>query len=193
MPRPSLKKERREQIFIAFETCVARFGIEGATLERIAEEAGLARALIRHNVGNKEDLVNGLVERFLARSKASSAAMLASLPESGQLTTLVEWLFDPTYSDPQLVLISEALIAASADDHILAKKMRKWTTDFVTSIETVILKDYPNANNEQVIAVAAGITGIYFTVESMSPLGGIKGLAESSKDAVKILINSLEA
>jgi len=193
MPRPSLKEERREQILIAFESCVARFGIEGATLERIAEEAGLARALIRHNVGNRDDLINSLVERFLSRSKASSLDMYEALPEINKLTTLVEWLFDPAYSNPQHVLVSEALIAASADDPALAKKMRKWTTDFVRGVEKIIASDYPNASKEQVIAVAAGITGIYFTVESMSPLGGIKGLAESSKHAVKILIGSLEA
>ena len=43
MGRPSIKAERREQILDAYETCVARFGVGGASLEKIAETAGLAR------------------------------------------------------------------------------------------------------------------------------------------------------
>ena len=38
MPRPSVKAERTEEILDAFERCVARYGVEGSTLERIAEQ-----------------------------------------------------------------------------------------------------------------------------------------------------------
>ena len=55
MARPSVKEERREQILTAYEQCVARYGVEGATLDKVAEEAGLARPLIRHNIGNREE------------------------------------------------------------------------------------------------------------------------------------------
>ena len=43
MARPSVKDERTEAILAAFERCVARHGVEGATLQRTADEAGLAR------------------------------------------------------------------------------------------------------------------------------------------------------
>lgn len=191
MPRPSLKEERREQILLAFEACVARYGVEGATLEKIAEEAGLARALIRHNVGNKDDLLEALIERFLANSKAASVQMFAALPTQGAVSTLIDGLFDPAYSNPQLVLVSEALIAASADNPALARKMRKWTTDFVSGIERVLAREYPDADEDTLKAVAAGLTGLYFNVESLSPLGGIKSLTSASKAAALILIGAL--
>ena len=82
MPRRSLKEERRSQILDAFEICVARYGVEGATLERVAEEAGLARPLIRHNVGNREDLLDALLERYLESSEHSMRQLLAALPWS---------------------------------------------------------------------------------------------------------------
>lgn len=191
MARPSLKEERREQILDAFEACVARYGVEGATLEKVAKKAGLARALIRHNVGNREELLEALVERFLVRSKAASINLFESLPKPNSLEHLVDWLFDSDYSDPQLVLVSEALIAESADNPDLAKKMRKWTIDFASGVEKVILLDHPNASKAHIVAVASGITGIYFTVESMSPLGGIKPFTKNSKLAVNLLIKSL--
>lgn len=193
MPRPSLKEERREQILDAYEHCVARFGVEGATLELTAKQAGLARALIRHNVGNRADLKEALIERFLSRSQTSLDDMIDALPRRKRLRTLVEWLFDPEYSDPRTVLVSEALIAASADDPLLAGQMRDWATDFVTTLVAAIRQDYPDANEATVSAVAAGVSGIYFNIESLSPLGDMPELFDASRRAALLLIDALEA
>ena len=193
MPRPSVKQERREQILDAYEQCVVRFGLEGATLELIAKQAGLARALIRHNVGNRADLKEALIERFLARSRSSLDDMIDALPRRNRLAVLVEWLFDPDYLDPQTVLLSEALIAASTDDPLLARKMRGWTTGFVAALENAIRREHPDAGEATVTAVAAGLTGIYFNIESLSPLGDMPGLLDASKQAALLLIATLEA
>ena len=187
-----MKEERRDQILDAYEHCVARFGIEGATLEVTAKQAGLARALIRHNVGNRADLMAALVERFLARSRSSLDDMIDALPSRNRLATLVDWLFDPDYLDPQIVLLSEALIAASADDPALARKMRGWTTDFVNAVESTIRSEYPDVRESTVSAIAAGLTGIYFNTESLSPLGDMPDLLDASKRAALLLIGTLE-
>lgn len=192
MGRPSLKDERREQIMQAFERCVARYGLEGATLERVAEDADLARALIRHNVGNRDDLIDELVERFLSRSVASIDEMIAALPADNRLETMVHWLFDPDYADPQNVLISEALIAASGDDPRLARKMRKWVRDFAKALARLLASEKPKARAERVSAVAAGLTGIYFNVESLSPLGKMSDLTAASQSAALILLEGLD-
>ena len=60
MPRPSVKDQRREEILTAFARCVALYGVEGATLEKIAAEAGIARPAVRHFVGNRDELVEAL-------------------------------------------------------------------------------------------------------------------------------------
>ena len=41
MGRPNLTEVRTSEILDAFERCVARFGLEGSSLERVAEEAGI--------------------------------------------------------------------------------------------------------------------------------------------------------
>ena len=192
MPRPSLKEERRDQILDAYEACVARFGVEGATLERIAEEAGLARALIRHNVGNRDDLLAALVDRFEAASNREMQDLYAMLPAKHRLRTLAEWLFDPQYVDPKQVLVSEALIGAAPHYPEIAKVMRKWLNKFVSDLGDVIADEFPKADRDHVTAVAAGFTGIYFNVDSMVPLGKMSGLADASKRAVGLLIDSLE-
>ncbi|MBW2389182.1 MAG: hypothetical protein JRG89_12185 [Deltaproteobacteria bacterium] len=70
MARPSKVEERREQILDAFERCVVQSGIQGVTLEHVANEAGLPRSLVRHFVGNRDDMVAAVFERFTRRAEA---------------------------------------------------------------------------------------------------------------------------
>ncbi|MEM7327506.1 MAG: TetR/AcrR family transcriptional regulator [Pseudomonadota bacterium] len=192
MGRPSVKDERREQILRAYETCVARFGVEGASLEKIAEEAGLARPLIRHNVGNRDDLLAALVDRFLSRSERSVQRMIDALPDSRATETLIDWLFDPNYSDAQFVLVAEALIAASQEDPALATLMKRWTRDFIASLRSVLENEASNASSDDLDAVAAGVAGIYFNTDSLTPMGNMSDVRHASKRAALMLVASLE-
>ncbi|GAB5481836.1 MAG: hypothetical protein Pars92KO_15930 [Parasphingorhabdus sp.] len=192
MPRPALKEERREQILQAFERCVARYGIEGATLERIAEEANLARALIRHNVGNRDDLVLALIERFFARSDDQWAALTKALPEKNKTKALIEYLFDSRYSDSQLVLLTEALIAGGAQDKQLAKRLRDWIDQSLDVMTGIIRQDFQKAASDRVEACAAGILGIYFNVDSFALIGDMSRLRGASRAAALALVDNLE-
>lgn len=193
MGRPSVRDQRREQILDAFEACVARFGVEGASLEKIADAAGLARPLIRHNVGNRDELLNAFVDRFIARSDNAVAQMIAALPPDNPSETLIDWLFDPVYADAQSVIVAEALIAAAQNDLRLAKRMRHWTESFVSAVHGVLTRQHPSANLDDISAVAAGITGIYFNVESLIPLGPLTDIRNASKRAANLLLNILES
>ena len=192
MARPEIKDDRREQILDAFEHCVARYGLEGATLGKTAEVAGLARPLIRHNVGNKEDLQDALVQRFLLRSKTATDELVAFLPGENRLDTLLDILFDPSGTNPQLVLVFNALSAAAPSDPALARQLREWLDDFVERLEDVLAQSCPRAPAETVEAVAAGLTGIYFNVEALYPIGLSERFAKSSKQAAKMLVIALE-
>lgn len=193
MPRPVLVEERRTQILDAYETCVARHGLDGATLDRIAEEAGLARALIRHNVGNRDELRAALIERFLERTNDSVQKLVEILPDKNKGSALLDILFDSKVTDPRIVLVSTALIAAGTKDPELAEKMREWNRYFVAAICNILTAEYPKSDSATCMAVAAGITGIYFNVESMSPIGPVPDIAEPSKRAAEILLKALSA
>ncbi len=192
MGRPSVKEARREEILTAYEACVARYGVEGATLEKIAEEAGLARALLRHHVGNREELLEALVERFMEKSSQQTEELYVTLPSTNRLETLLNWLFDPEYSDPHTVLVSEALIAASATRPHLADQIKNWITDFVEALEKELLLAYKGQNGKATSSVATGVTAIYFNAESLAPLGVISDIKAMSKEAARRLISTLE-
>ena len=119
--------------------------------------------------------------------------MIEALPPSGRSRTLVGWLFDPSYSDPKSVRVAGALISASADDEALAKRMQGWLNAFIGALDGVFAEEYANAPPEQVLAVAAGITGIYFNVEALYPLGDVEALSKASERAANLLLASLEA
>jgi AcrR family transcriptional regulator len=192
MARPSLKEQRTAQILDAFETCVAKYGVEGATLERIADEAGLSRPLIRHNVGNRQDLIDTLADRFSEQSASAIANMIDMLPRDNRARALIEILFDSSYSNAKLVLVSQALIVASASDARLASRMKEWVVDFIAEIEGIIEQEFPDASPVAIGGVAAGLTGIYFNVEAFTPLGAMPSLEASSKAAAIRLLASLD-
>lgn len=192
MPRPSLKAERSAEILGAYERCIARYGVEGATLEKTAEEAGLARALIRHNVGNKDDLLNAFIDRFLGSAAEQSASLFTSLPQDDRVSVMLEWLFDPRYSDAQEVSVTSALITAANDRPALAKRLRRWTFDFVADIKNELCNAFPDADDDKTEAVATGIAGIYLNIDALTPLGRMSGLRQSSEAAATLLVSTLE-
>lgn len=193
MPRPSLQTERKAQILSAMSRCVAKYGLHGATLEKVAKAAGLARALLRHNIGNREQLVDEFIDFYLQKSLEKTNALFDGLPAANRTHTLIDWLFDANYEDPESILIAEALIAAGAEDAILRQRMTEWTMAFVSRVELTLRQDFPSASSENLRASAAGIVGIYFNVASMSPLGDIPTLRAPSKQAALLLIESLDA
>jgi AcrR family transcriptional regulator len=192
MARPDITKERTEQILDAFETCVARYGVEGATVAKTAEVAGLARPLVRHNVGNRDALLSALVARYIERSQSDLDAFIAALPTVNTVHTAIDWLFDRSHSDANFVQVANALIAASADDSALAAKMRGWLDEFTSRFHQLIADTYPQADPATVSAAAAGITGIYFNLEALYALGDVGAFSSSSKRAATMLVEILE-
>ncbi|MEO9874928.1 MAG: TetR/AcrR family transcriptional regulator [Anderseniella sp.] len=161
-------------------------------MAKTAEMAGLARPLVRHNVGNREELLEALVERFLERTRNSMATMISALPAEHKSKTAIDWLFDPKFSDPQLVRVSNALIAASCENPSLAARMLVWLNDFITRLDELLAGDFPDADPAKVAAATAGIAGIYFNIEALYPLGDTDVLVAASKRAAIILLESLE-
>ena len=193
MGRPSMKEQRTEQVLDAFETCVAQYGVHGATLEKIAEEAGLARALIRHNVGNREDLLDALVERFELKYREETAAMMEMLPEEDRIETLIEWMMDPQYAEGHSSRVMGALALSAHEFPGLAERVKGMIGDFVSAIENELTRVYPGRPDGDVKAVAMGITAIYINFDSLLPLGPDSGFRRSSEDAARLLLQRLEA
>lgn len=82
MGRPSNKSERRAEIVQAMMQVMAVNGYDGASIQAIAKQAGLASGLIHYHFKTKQDILlesvtqlsNVLKERYLSLSKSADTA-----------------------------------------------------------------------------------------------------------------------
>ena len=73
MGRPSVRIQRRAELTQAFARVLANHGYAGATIARVAAEAGVAPGLVHHHFTGKDDLLASLLGMLLAefRQRAS--------------------------------------------------------------------------------------------------------------------------
>ncbi|MEO1656954.1 MAG: TetR/AcrR family transcriptional regulator [Pseudomonadota bacterium] len=120
MPRPRLDIERSAQILEAFERCVMRQGLANTSLTDVANEAGLPRPLVRHFVGNRDDMVtklfDGMIDR--AESQLEAVAEADELPLAARLDLLFAGVFANETSN---ALIGELWYLAERDEAIRAR------------------------------------------------------------------------
>ncbi len=179
-------------ILDAMERCVIRDGVNGATLERIAEEAGMRRSLLRHNVGNREQLIEALLERFIEHSDLAVEWMRDRIYRTGKVATLLNTLFDEREQNRQLTLLALSLTAAASSHSMIRERMKQWNEQFVATMDDQLKMLYPKVTKRQRHDVAAGLVGIYFNVESLSALGDVSVIRKASKRAAARLLDTLK-
>ena len=77
MGRPSNAAERRLQIVEATLRVMARTGFDGASVQAIAAEAGLAAGLLHHHFGSKAEILHALLDHLEALVRARHEALAA--------------------------------------------------------------------------------------------------------------------
>lgn len=98
MARPSVAAERREQILDATMTTIAEHGIRGATLDRIADTAGMSRGHVRHFVGNRDRL---LLDTAVSVFSDAGGDVGSILPEDAHdIGAALDYLFGADFLSP---------------------------------------------------------------------------------------------
>lgn len=190
--RPSNRDERTQQVMAALVKTVARLGIDGASLSAIANEAGMTRPLVRHHLGNREDMLAALENYVLHRFDRDTEMMLASLPEENAAEALVDFLFSESAGvSGDLVMAFAALTARAGDDHDLRKACRQSVDDFEAAISKILCSQFSNAPEERAKEAAHGIAALYFNTVSLAPLDMSQSWHRRAKAVARSLINSL--
>jgi AcrR family transcriptional regulator len=115
-PRCTLHSAR-EEILCAFEACAVRKGLAETTLSDVAAEAGLPRSLARYFVGNRDDIVELLIERMVARAE-SSLEVISRGSGNLEARVAVDCLFDKVLADDTSnALVGELWYLARRDEH----------------------------------------------------------------------------
>lgn len=188
--RPSNRDERHAQVMQALIRTVARYGMEGASLSSIAKEAGLTRPLVRHHLGNRDELLDALQVYVLESFKQQTVELIDALPKNSPARALIDHLFaDHDATDPDLILAFAALTARAVDDPALQKGCRDVVTGFERAVADVLASD-SRAPPLEASDAAQAITSLYFNVISLSPLNMPKDwIATAHRISAKILEN----
>lgn len=194
MPRPSLKAVRTQEILQAYEACVARYGLEGATQERIAEEAGVKRTLLRHYLGNRDDMIDALIDHVIDKFDAGTTLLIEVLPEKNRIPPLLDILYGHFgASDTNQVAAIQALSAA-ADKYPKVRRAILQSMDrLVAAVENELRLAHPNAPDDaRYHAVAFSVTHLYFSIDSCSGLNPPEPWWQHARTSAELLIASLE-
>ena len=194
MPRPSLRDQRSREILDAFLTCAARYGLEGATQERIALEAGVKRPLLRHYLGNRDEMVTALCAHVVDEFDALSEALADKLRESGQPSDLIDLLFDPANdTDPRLVLVFQALTASAEAYPQMRQPLLSSIDRFIGLIASFLRRTCTTRRQQQLNAVAHGLAALFMSSDALSPLDPPLEWRQATQRGALVLVNSLEA
>lgn len=169
MPRPSLADVRRPQILEAYARCLVSYGWEGSTLDRIAEEAGVTRALVRHYLGNRDEVDRALVEHLRARYVDWFQGLGRGVPPSRRLSAIVDALLTTDPEEPTQVV--DALFAASKDRPELQDALRSMYRELEQLVETELAAAHPGADPGRRRTVAYGLVCLVGMHRSLDAIG----------------------
>ena len=190
MARPDLSAERSEQILDAFSRCVARSGLDAASLEEVAGEAGVRRSIIRHYIGNRDDLVAAFLDRLEVRLQRQNDEMRAWFMANPGVRDLPAYLF-PDAPDDELPVL-ESVYSAARRNPAIAARLETWLQGFVDALGDVLKISFPDADQDAVTTVAYGLAAIYNDHQSMQTLKGPSRYRVLALAAAEVLITSLE-
>src|SRR5262245_61057433 len=113
MGRPSLAAPRRRQIIEGLRAAIVKHGLAEASVQRLAEEAGVPAGLVHHYFVSKEDLLIATVDQVVEDVRGPLKAELDVLDPERALARALDFLFLELPADRAFsVLFGEIGVAA---------------------------------------------------------------------------------
>ncbi len=195
MGRKSLANERTEQILDAFERCIVKYGYESSSLELIAKEANVKRSIIRHYIGNREDLSEALIDRILSYEANMTQEALQRLSPKQLKKELLNYLFLTPY-DPQsrhIELLLKALWQSAESNPRINKMLAKLYKQSELEITESLQYIYPKAKSKQLKDVAYSLLCLAEGLDNTQMIGFDKKRAKSIRQTAEQIINTIES
>lgn len=172
MGRKDLTQERQDAILDAMERCIAKYGLQGTTLEKIASEAGINRGLLHHYIGNRAEIIQLMLERLIERHRASFMSYAAARPQTDQARIVVDYYFDSWFelapNDDALIL---GLLAESERDPHIHKLLINLYNGFENMIARELSQLFPNVDSKDLHSVSYSLMLLAFAHATITWLG----------------------
>jgi AcrR family transcriptional regulator len=159
---PSLKNpDWRNTIPKVVLGVIARDGLEGASIRRIAKELGFSTTVVTHTFPEKNELLRWSYQRFVESAARRYEAVVANDPAD-----LVAYLMSMTAQDDEDLILWRAYMAIMdkvLSDESFADELRAWNRRGVARIEQFVKAYNPGCTNSQrvarqLLALACGIS-----------------------------------
>jgi AcrR family transcriptional regulator len=191
--RPPRSEERRLQILEAFERCVARSGLEATTLDDVAREAGLKRAMIRHYVGNRDELVRDAVEHLATEYLSRTAANLDAEGDAIGVDSLLDYFFvgDFAFGMREQAQVVDSLLWGAASDTEACASLRGMYEGFAELVRKQLARSVPGADPDRLASAAWAIICLADQNALMLGLGVPVQRSHELREVARGLIDSL--
>lgn len=167
-----MAEQRKEEILDAFEKCILEKGIQATSLEFIAEKANMKRTILRHYLGNKDEIITALSRRWSLKYQQQWQQTLDWLPNSQRVEAIIDILFTPrTKEYVEDTIIGEALFSEAKRLEGIKQDQHKNMNAFIHILTTELSRQFPNAGRDELELVAYSIHANYLVSESLLPLG----------------------
>lgn len=191
MGRKSLKGERIQEILAAFETCLEIKGLQATTLDDIANEAGMARRMVRHYIGNREDVVNAGVEHIINKFKLIAAEVLSNSNTEERFNTALDFIFSEQFNDHPSTKHVAALLPVSLYNEDVCGAVKRIYDYFLDTLKSEIKTHKPDAAPESIQLAAYSVMSLSFGGGWMRNIGFDHKLNDQNKNIAKEIINAL--
>lgn len=172
MARPSMAGQRREEILDALEACILAKGIQATSLENIAEAAKVKRTILRHYIGNRDEIICALSERWTQKYSLQWQELLMWLPQTNRAEALVDSLFSTRTNEMvNSTIIGEAIFSEAKRLPPIKQHQQQIMQEFIQHLVSVLSIQFANADPKNVELVAYGVYSNYLMSESLLPLG----------------------
>lgn len=191
MPRPSMAAQRIEEILDALETCILTYGIQATSLENIAETAGVKRTILRHYIGNRDDIICALSNRWRKKYSQQWQQLVEWLPSKNRAECLIDALFTVGSNERiNATIIGEAIFSEAKRLEAIKLDQQETMEEFHQYISQALRNDYPDACDERITLVSNGIYANYLLSESLLPLKMVEQV-HLLKQSAKLLCTTL--
>lgn len=170
MGRPSLAAERREQILDAVTQCIGEFGIEGTTLDRVAEASGFSRGHIRHYLGNRDDMLTQFQQRLSTRYVERMQEICDTTEPGRRGSALVSFLFGKEWGPGQDSAAINALLWAAGRDETVRSGLRATYMAMERTVAKGLRLDFPDVPSAECASTAYALLCLAFGHSSLLEL-----------------------
>lgn len=191
MGRPSLAVQRREELLVATEQTVLRYGFAETTIARIAEEAEVQPSLVRHYLGKKDAVLAAMIERAMDNVDEVRRSLHNDLSEADRLVGYLDLLLGGELLAAGINQLIDSLVVESYFDNVtktlLVAMYQGWREDLEASIGFA----FPNSEQEHRRDVAHGLLELAQASATFGVLGLDKLNLARSRRMADVLVSSL--